>query len=116
MDRGEGRGIHAFLLQPHHVPDALFGFVGSAQRRQLMVQGAPVNRAARLMTAVSGDVLCDAPTERASRAAFAFEQRGTLQLDGLGDVAVRMGGRDRMIAGRAPCCGGGRVTGRPLPP
>ncbi|GLS32502.1 Adenylate and Guanylate cyclase catalytic domain-containing protein [Mesorhizobium albiziae] len=67
--------------------DALFRVVGGARRRQLMVLGPPVNRAARLMTAVSGDVLCDAPTERASRMAFSFEKRGTLQLEGLGDMA-----------------------------
>ncbi|TPL05974.1 hypothetical protein FJ944_24220 [Mesorhizobium sp. B2-4-11] len=68
--------------------DALFSVVGSARRRQLMVIGAPVNRAARLMTAASANVLCDAPTERASRTAFWFEEHGTLQLDGLGDMAT----------------------------
>ncbi|WP_181176952.1 AAA and adenylate/guanylate cyclase domain-containing protein [Mesorhizobium sp. B2-6-4] len=67
--------------------DALFRVVGSLRRRQLMVLGQPVNRAARLMTAVSGDVLCDAPTERASRAAFSFDKRGAFQLEGLGDMA-----------------------------
>lgn len=67
--------------------DALFRVVGSVRRRQLMVLGPPVNRAARLMTAVSNDVLCDAPTERASRAVFSFEKRGALQLEGLGDMA-----------------------------
>ncbi|MHA4735859.1 AAA family ATPase [Ensifer adhaerens] len=67
--------------------DALFRVVGSTRRRQLMVLGTPVNRAARLVTTVSNDVLCDAPTERASRASFDFEQRGTVQLAGLGDVA-----------------------------
>ncbi|CAN7757590.1 ATP-binding protein [Mesorhizobium sp. LjNodule214] len=68
--------------------DALFSVVGSARRRQLTVIGAPVNRAARLMTAASANVLCDAPTERASRTAFRFEERGSLQLDGLGDMAT----------------------------
>lgn len=67
--------------------DALFRVVGSLRRRQLMVFGPPVNRAARLMTAVFGDVLCDAPTERASRATFSFEKRGAFQLEGLGDMA-----------------------------
>jgi class 3 adenylate cyclase len=67
---------------------ALFCVVGSARRRQLMVHGAAMNRAARLMTAVSADVVCDAPTERANRTAFSFEQQGTLQLDGLGDMAA----------------------------
>lgn len=67
---------------------ALFCVVGNARRRQLMVHGAAVNRAARLMTAISAGVVCDAPTERASRTAFSFEQRGTLQLDGLGDMAA----------------------------
>ncbi|MBR1156289.1 AAA family ATPase [Bradyrhizobium sp. JYMT SZCCT0428] len=47
-----------------------------------------MNRAARLMTAVSADIVCDAPTERANRTAFSFEQQGTLQLDGLGDMAA----------------------------
>lgn len=67
--------------------DALFRVVGSARRRQLMVLGPPVNRAARLMAVAEDDVLCDAPTERASRATFAFERRGALQLEGLGDMA-----------------------------
>jgi class 3 adenylate cyclase len=67
---------------------ALFCVVGSVRRRQLMVHGAAMNRAARLMIAVSADVVCDAPTERANRTAFHFEQQGTLQLDGLGDVAA----------------------------
>ena len=68
--------------------DALFGFVGSSRLRQLMVHGAPMNRAARLMTADSRGILCDAPTARACRAAFRFEERGALQLAGLGDMAA----------------------------
>jgi len=67
--------------------DALFRVVGGPRRRQLMVLGPPLNRAARLMTAISEDVLCDAPTERASRTTFSFEKRGALQLEGLGDMA-----------------------------
>ncbi|WP_224668575.1 AAA and adenylate/guanylate cyclase domain-containing protein [Mesorhizobium sp. BH1-1-5] len=67
--------------------DAHFSVVGSARRRQLMVFGAAVNRAARLMTA-STTILCDAPTERASRRSFRFEERGTLQLEGLGEMAT----------------------------
>jgi hypothetical protein len=82
--------------------DALFSVVGSERRRQLMVLGAPVNRAARLMTAVSEGVLCDAPTERASRTAFWFEERGTLQLDGLGDMATVCRPRDPRVAVLAP--------------
>jgi class 3 adenylate cyclase len=68
--------------------EALFRVVGNPCRCQLMVLGAPMNRAARLMTASPEGVLCDAPTERASRQGFSFEQCGTLQLDGLGDVAA----------------------------
>jgi class 3 adenylate cyclase len=68
--------------------DALFGFVGSMRRRQLMANGAPINRAARLMMANDRGILCDAPTERASRSTFKFEPRGTLQLAGLGEVAA----------------------------
>jgi class 3 adenylate cyclase len=68
--------------------DALFGFVRSLRRRQLMAHGAPINRAARLMMADDRGILCDAPTERASRSAFKFEPRGTLQLAGLGDMAA----------------------------
>jgi class 3 adenylate cyclase len=67
---------------------ALFCVVGSARRRQLMVHGASVNRAARLMTALASGVICDAPTERANRTTFDFERQGTLQLDGLGDMAA----------------------------
>jgi hypothetical protein len=68
--------------------DALFGFVGSERRRQFMAHGSPINRAARLMMATDRGVLCDAPTERASRSAFRFEPQGTLQLAGLGDMAA----------------------------
>jgi hypothetical protein len=68
--------------------DALFGFVGSDRRRQFMAHGAPINRAARLMMATDRGVLCDAPTERASRLAFRFRPQGTLQLAGLGDMAA----------------------------
>jgi class 3 adenylate cyclase len=68
--------------------NALFGFLGSMRRRQLMAHGAPINRAARLMMAEGEGILCDAPTERASRSAFKFEPRGTLQLAGLGEVAA----------------------------
>ncbi|KXF75467.1 hypothetical protein ATN84_19610 [Paramesorhizobium deserti] len=67
--------------------EALFRVVGSPHRRQLMVFGPPMNRAARLMTAVANDILCDAQTERAARGGFSFDQRGTLQLKGLGDMA-----------------------------
>ena len=68
--------------------DALVGVVGNFRRRQLMVLGAPMNRAARLMTAQPNGILCDAATERASRTAFHFEKRGALQLAGLGDMAA----------------------------
>ena len=40
------------------------------------------------MTALAAGVICDAPTERANRTTFDFEQQGTLQLDGLGDMAA----------------------------
>ena len=68
--------------------DALFGFVGSMRRCQLMAHGAPINRAARLMMAHDQGILCDAPTERASRTGFRFEPKGSLQLAGLGDMAA----------------------------
>jgi class 3 adenylate cyclase len=68
--------------------DALFGFVGSMRRCQLMAHGAPINRAARLMMAHNRGILCDAPTERACRTGFRFEPKGTLQLVGLGDMAA----------------------------
>jgi class 3 adenylate cyclase len=68
--------------------EALFRVVGSARRRQLMVLGAPMNRAARLMTSAAQGILCDAPTERTSRRRFGFQEMGTLQLDGLGDAAA----------------------------
>lgn len=68
--------------------DVLFRVVGSERRRQLMMLGAPMNRAARLMTAVADGVVCDAPTERASRGAYGFRKSGTLQLEGLGDAAA----------------------------
>src|SRR5258708_2108340 len=53
-----------------------------------MLHGASMNRAARLMTAAASGILCDAPTERATRTTFKFEERGALQLAGLGDMAV----------------------------
>lgn len=67
--------------------EALFRVVGSARRRQLMVLGPPVNRAARLIAAATDEVLCDASTERASRTVYSFAKRGSLQLEGLGDIA-----------------------------
>jgi AAA ATPase-like protein len=87
---------------------ALFCIVGSARRRQLMVHGAAVNRAARLMTTASADVACDAPTERANRTTFFFEQQGTLQLDGLGDMA----GVFRPVAPRATATVPSALIGR----
>src|SRR4051812_22951708 len=68
--------------------DALFHVVGDARRRQLMVLGSPMDRASRLMTATTDGVLCDAPTERAGRSRFSFQERGTLQLQGLGDTSA----------------------------
>ena len=68
--------------------EALFRVVGSGRRRQLMGLGAPLNRAARLMAAINEGALCDAPTERASRNRYCFEERGTLQLEGLGDASA----------------------------
>jgi class 3 adenylate cyclase len=68
--------------------DALFGFVGSVRRRQVVTHGAAMNRAARLMVAGQRGILCDAPTERASRSAYSFEERGAIQLTGLGDMAA----------------------------
>lgn len=82
--------------------DALFRVVGSARRRQLMVLGPPVNRAARLMAVASDDVLCDAPTERASRTTFSFERRGALQLEGLGDMAPAFRPQARHPVAAAP--------------
>jgi hypothetical protein len=68
--------------------DALFRVVGGTRRRQLTALGTPMNRAARLMTALANGVLCDAPTERASRRRFQFAEHGTLQLEGLGDATA----------------------------
>lgn len=82
--------------------DALFRVVGSPRRRQLMVLGPPVNRAARLMAVAADDILCDAPTERASRAAFSFERRGALQLEGLGDMAPAFRPQTRYPAAPVP--------------
>ncbi|MCO5063900.1 MAG: AAA family ATPase [Rhizobiaceae bacterium] len=67
--------------------DTFVRVVGSPRRRQLMILGPPVNRAARLMTSVVNEIVCDAPTERAARSAYRFESRGTLRLEGLGDMA-----------------------------
>ena len=78
--------------------DALFRVVGNARRRQLMVLGEPLNRAARMMTAIAQGVLCDAPTERKGRDAFLFEQHGSLQLDGLGDMAAVFRPLERRVA------------------
>ena len=67
--------------------EALFRVIGNARRRQLLILGTHMNRAARLMTASPSGILCDAPTERASRAAFSFERRGNFHLAGLGETA-----------------------------
>jgi class 3 adenylate cyclase/energy-coupling factor transporter ATP-binding protein EcfA2 len=68
--------------------ETLFRVIGNARRRQLMIFGAPVNRAARLMSQAAGVILCDAPTERASRTVFRFESCGTLQLTGLSETTA----------------------------
>ncbi|WP_210324605.1 ATP-binding protein [Chelatococcus reniformis] len=88
--------------------DASFHVVGSAQRRQFMVLGQSVNRAARLMTSTERDILCDAPTERAVRATYQFERSGTLQLKGLGDMAPVF----RPIASRRPSLTSPKLIGR----
>jgi class 3 adenylate cyclase len=87
--------------------DALFRVVGGPRRRQLMVLGAPMNRAARLMTAQETGVLCDAPTERACRTGFLFAGQGALQLEGLGQTAAVFRPVERRQAAqvRAPLLG-----------
>jgi hypothetical protein len=81
-------GLHLSSSVGIATGDAIFRVVGNAHRHQRIVVGTPMNRAARLMTATSTSILCDAPTERASRTTFLFEPRGTLQLVGLGDTAA----------------------------
>ena len=88
--------------------DAFFRVVGSARRRQLMVLGSPINRAARLMTAIEQDILCDVPTERAAREAFSFERHGTLQLEGIGDMAPAF----RPLEAKRPALLSSKLIGR----
>ena len=87
--------------------DALFRVVGNKRRQQLLVLGAPMNRAARLLSATVADILCDAATERASRSGFYFEKRGTLQLHGIGDANAVYQPLERRaaISQRAPLIG-----------
>lgn len=80
--------------------DALFRVVGNARRRQLLVLGPHINRAARLMTAASSEVLCDGATERATRAVFAYERRGSFRLEGLGDSAAVFRPVERRASGQ----------------
>jgi class 3 adenylate cyclase len=80
----EVRGRHGSSAIGIGTGDVLFRVVGGARRRQLMVLGAPMNRAARLMTAATDGVFCDAASERAGRARFDFESVGAVQLAGLG--------------------------------
>lgn len=63
-----------------------FTAVGPRQRRELMLVGAPNNRASRLMGLAEGAVLCDGATRHACGAAVRFEQAGAVQLTGLGQV------------------------------
>ncbi len=83
--------------------DSLCSLVGGAHRYQLMLHGASVNRAARLMTAASEEILCDASTERFCRRAFAFESRNTLRLPGLSDMSPTFSPLEALTAARNSC-------------
>lgn len=89
---------------------ALFRVIGNDRRRQLMVVGAPVNRAARLMAEGSAGPLCDAPTERASRTAFRFENCGTLQLKGVGQTTATFRPVAERVANLSPAVPIGRQS------
>ncbi|MGH9942186.1 MAG: AAA family ATPase, partial [Pyrinomonadaceae bacterium] len=68
---------------------AFCGSVGNAVRREYTLMGHVVNRAARLMQAAAGDILCDAPTAQSAAGRLVFESLPPLKLKGMTEpVAV----------------------------
>lgn len=65
---------------------AICGAFGSEARRDYMLRGDVINRAARLMQAAEcGAVLCDEATRQAARRQMAFEPRGEITVKGFAD-------------------------------
>ncbi len=85
---------------------AFCGTCGSSSRRQYTVVGSVMNRAARLMVAAAGDVLCDIATEGRARG-VAFDERPAVLPKGLpGPVRVFVPrGRQPVVKVRHPLVG-----------
>ena len=65
---------------------AICGAFGSESRRDYMLRGDVINRAARLMQAAErGAVLCDAPTRNAASVRMVFEPRGEITAKGFAE-------------------------------
>ncbi len=65
---------------------AICGAFGSDARRDYMLRGDVINRAARLMQAAErGAVLCDEPTRDAAAGRMAFEPRGEVRAKGFAE-------------------------------
>jgi class 3 adenylate cyclase/tetratricopeptide (TPR) repeat protein len=67
---------------------ALYADRGGAERRHAGLTGGVVNRAARLMTAAQGGILCDKSTRNAAAREFQFEARDPVSAKGFAEVVA----------------------------
>lgn len=67
---------------------ALYADRGGNERRHAGLTGGVVNRAARLMTAAQGGILCDKSTRNAAAREFQFEARDPVSAKGFAEVVA----------------------------
>lgn len=87
---------------------AFCGAFGSDLRREYMVRGEVINRAARLMQATDAGIACDQTTVKATRGQVRFEALGPMaQKDQMEPITAfkPLGGRDRPSGNRTKLVG-----------